>query len=305
MKISVETLPLAKRFGDKEAIRILAQAGFECIDYSMMQMGDENSPLNQPDYREYARFLRTYGESLGVTFNQGHAPYVFDWNKENVFDDVVIPLVSKSLEIASIMGIDTVVVHPFQYPTYFHHIDLIWEKNLEYYSKLLPYAQKYGVRIALENVFKLDARNIAVPGACADPDRYVKAIDTLNDPHIVACVDVGHACLVGDDPTKLIYALGHDRLKALHIHDNNAVTDEHLMPYLGKIDWGAVAKALADIDYDGVFTFETFRFFEKFEDDFLPTVAGWVYDMGKYLVNKIECYKREDEYSGPGGPAVR
>ena len=50
-------------------------------------------------------------------------------------------------------------------------------------------------------------------------------------------------------------------------------------------------KALAEIDYDGVFTFEAFLFYANFEPDFFPTAARWIHDMGVYLCEKIERFK--------------
>lgn len=290
VKISAETNYLRHLFGDEKAIKILADAGFECIDYTMDHMVDDASPLNAPDYREYAKHLREYAESLGVSFNQAHAPFEFDWTADGVLA-LAEERTIRALEIASILGADTVTVHPLHYKRYFYNMDEIWNDNISYYNRLLPYARKYNVRIALENLFQFDSRGVAVYDTCADPARYVKAIDTLNDSHIVACVDVGHSHLLGEDPADLIRALGHKRLHALHIHDNNGVLDDHTLPYLGGINWDSVTKALADIDYDGVFTFESFFFYKNFDKEFIPTAAKWVHDMGVYLTGKIEGYR--------------
>lgn len=298
MKISAETLYLRKRLGDKEAIRILAQAGFDCVDYTMDHMVQDDSPLNAPNYREYAMELRQYGESLGVTFHQAHAPFEFDWKTDGVIEKVAIPRIIRCLEIASIMGIGTVIVHPLCHLAYLNNIDDIWNLNMEFYQTLLPYAEQYNVRIALENMFQFNKNMSPMPNTLSDPKRFVKAYDALNSPYITACVDVGHCCMLGEEPSDLIRALGHDRLKALHIHDNDAVLDRHTLPYLGSINWENTMKALADIDYDGVFTFETFLFYKNFEDDFLPTAARWIHDMGVYLVEKMERYKAENRKGG-------
>lgn len=290
VKISAETNYLRHVFGDEEAISIIADAGFDCADYTMDHMAFDSSPLNEPDYREYAMHLREYAESKGISFNQAHAPFEFQWDKEGV-PALAEERVIRALEIASILGADTVTVHPLHYKPYFRNMDEVWDDNICYYNKLLPYAREFNVRIAMENLFQIDSRGVAVHDACSDPKRYVKAIDAFHDSHIVACVDVGHVHLLGEDPADLIRALGHDRLHALHIHDNNATADDHTLPYLGGIDWESVAKALADIDYDGVFTFESFLFYRNFAKDFMPTAAKWVHDMGVYLTDKIRSYR--------------
>ena len=203
MKTSEETLYLAKRFGDERAVQILAEAGFDYIDYTMDHMVRADSPLNAPNYREYAQNLLTTAESYGVTFNQAHAPFEFDWNHVSIEQDV-IPTTIRSLEIASIMGIDTVIVHPLHYKNFFHNMDEVWDDNIRFFSALLPYAEKYNVRICLENLFQFDKRGVALHDTCSDAKRYIKAIRSFHSPHLVGCVDVGHACLVGEKPGDLI-----------------------------------------------------------------------------------------------------
>ena len=292
MKVAAETLYLRKHFGEKGAIRILAEAGFDCIDFTMDYMVHDDCPLNAPNYREFAEELRRYGESLGVRFSQAHAPFEFDWDRPGIMDTVLERTI-RCLEIASIMGIDTVIVHPLHYKNYFHRFEEVWSDNVRFFTELLPYAQKYDVRMCLENLFEFDPRGIIVPDTCADVGRYIKALDLFDDPHLAACVDVGHACLVGENPADLIRGLGHERLHALHIHDNNRVIDEHTLPYLGKIDWEDLTKALAEIDYSDVFNLETMMFYTKFPVEFAPTAARWLCDMARYLARKVEDYKAE------------
>lgn len=291
MKISAETNYLRRVFGDEDAIRVLAEAGFDCIDYTMDHMVEDSSPLNAPDYRDYAKHLREYAEGLGVSFNQCHAPFEFDWKAPGILE-LAEGRVVRSLEIASILGADTVIVHPLHYKPYLRRMEEIRRDNIEYYSRLLPYAKELGVRIALENMFQFDGRGITVSDVFSDPERFAGAVDYFADEHIVACLDVGHAHLLGSDPAEFVRVLGHDRLHALHIHDNGAVADDHMIPYLGGINWDELMKALAEIDYDGVFTFETIMFYSHFEKDFMPTAAKWVHDMGLFLTNKLEGYRK-------------
>lgn len=290
MKISAETLYLRMRLGDEQAIRILKDAGFDCIDYSMDHMVSPDSPLNQLNYREYARNLRNLADEIGITFNQAHAPFEFDWSKPGMVDDVAIPTIIRCLEVASILGVENVVVHPLHYKNYIHNMEEVWQDNIRFYRQLIPYAHQYNVKIALENLFQFNRHGHVVHDVCSDPGRYIRAMEQLNDPCIVACVDVGHAFLVGDEPGDLIRALGHDRVKALHIHDNSGMIDTHTLPYLGSIDWDDVTKALAEIAYDGVFTFEAFLFYKNFDDAFLPEAAKFIAQMGRYLTKRIESY---------------
>lgn len=291
MNFSSETITLRKRFGNERAIQILADAGFRYIDFSLDDIGEENSPWNEPNYLEQAKYYRRMADQRNIKFNQTHAPYVFDWSSFETGWRGAVERVIKCFEIAGVLGIDTVIVHPIHYFAYRGNEEKSWEINSQYYSTLLPYARKYGVRIAMENMYTYDPAGRHSEDALSQAKRFASAVDMFHDPHIVACVDVGHVNMLGRKAGDLIRSLGHDRVKALHIHDNDAVKDRHVIPYLGTIDWEDVCKALAEIDYDGVFTFETLLFFDKFEDDFLPCVASWLYDLGVYLTDKVQKYK--------------
>ena len=200
----------------------------------------------------------------------------------------IMPATVRSLEIASVLGVDTVIVHPL-HPGGNHQIpEEAWSVNLKFYEALLPHAQKFRLRICRENLFLPGDRGGALPDIFSDAERTCRFLDMFRDSHLVACVDVGHACLLGDRPGEIIRALGHDRLHAVHIHDNDAMSDTHTLPYLGKTDWEDVTQALADIDYDGVLTLESFQFYSHFPDDYLQTAAKWQHDMAEYLANKVE-----------------
>lgn len=291
MKLSAGTFYLQDFMGEADAVRLLAGAGFCCVDFSMEQLVDPHYVLNGPNWKRFARDLRLLGDDLGIAFNQAHAPFEFPFSKLGFIEKDAIPLTIRSLEAAGILGVDTVVVHPLNFMRYCsENLNAIWDMNREFFQALLPHARACNVRICLENLFQYDSRGVMVPGACSEPHRYVRALDELNDPHIAACVDVGHAALVGDKPSALIRALGHDRLKALHIHDNNGVADAHTLPYLGgSVDWEDTCRALGEIDYDGVFTFESFSFYKNFPPDFFPQATRFIREMGLYLTAKVDA----------------
>ncbi len=66
-------------------------------------------------------------------------------------------------------------------------------------------------------------------------------------------VDVNHFLL--DDPAKAILALGN-RVKTLHISDNDGIKERHWLPLEGKIDFKSVISALEKVGYDGLFCYE-------------------------------------------------
>jgi sugar phosphate isomerase/epimerase len=102
-----------------------------------------------------------------------------------------------------------------------------------------------GVRLALEVI----PNDLATPDALAD---WLTGDLELGDAG--ACLDVGHAHLVGGAPEAAEVLSGH--IITTHIHDNAGRSDDHLVPFEGTIDWPATAMALFKVGYAGPLVFE-------------------------------------------------
>ena len=113
---------------------------------------------------------------------------------------------------------------------------------------LQPYCLERGVKIAVETL----------PGANAAS--WLKLYDLLFARYpaefIGLCLDIGHWHIVAGDDLSILERHG-DRLIATHIHDNFGVTDDHLLPFNGRIDWNAVTAAIAATPCDMPLDFET------------------------------------------------
>lgn len=251
MLISTQTDAVGKHFGDIEGIKILCEQGFEAIDYSMFAMGGENCILNGPDYREYALKLKAAAAAYGVKFNQAHAPFATMRDGDDAYNERMIPRVKRSIEIAGILGVKAIIVHPVAFK------ENQFEKNIAMYNDLLPDAKAAGVKIALENMWGRDPETKKIiPNVCSTAEDFPRYVDALPREYFTACLDLGHCGLVGDDAANMIRALGHNRLTCLHIHDNDNIHDSHVMPFTGDMKWKQIAKALREIDYTGDLTLE-------------------------------------------------
>ena len=135
------------------------------------------------------------------------------------------------------------------------------------YLELLPFAKDCGVKIATENMWNWDdAKDESCFAACATSESFIEHIDAVNDPYLVACLDIGHAEMrgSGSGAANMIRALGH-RLQVLHIHDNDRWHDSHQIPFSMSIDFAPIAAALKEIGYKGWFTLEADHYLkEKF-----------------------------------------
>lgn len=265
MRISTEISSAAQIVGEERAIEAYAKAGFDCYDLSMFAMARwsskegrylmEDHPLHGADYLKFVRNLRRVADDCGITCNQAHAPYPSHVEQVNSY-------LERALECTAEAGGKICIIHPMCFATL--------EENAEFYGKLLPVAKSYGVRIATENMWNWDKEeDHAIPCACSTTENFVAHVDAVNDPDLVACLDIGHAEMrgLGTNAVEMIYALGKDRLQALHIHDNDKWHDSHRLPFTMDIDYAPIVKALKDIDYQGDFTLEVDHLMKEYGAD--------------------------------------
>lgn len=258
-----QTIGCVSKFGDIKAIELLAEAGFDAIDYSMAQMKNADFPLNTTDYKKYATELCEAAKRNNIFFNQGHAVSYIPCDSPEDSCRLLTEKNIKCIEISGLLGIKTLVVHPVTFGSHIGNEEAVFEQNMRYYRALLPYAEKYGVKIACENMWCGDKkRGVARGGVCSNPYEHAYYVDEIGNEMFVACLDVGHCSLAGREAQDCIRVLGN-RLQALHIHDNDYKDDMHTLPGLSEMNWDEITKALADIGYKGDFTLETDHFFDS------------------------------------------
>ncbi len=270
----------------REKIKMLAEAGFDCYDISLFS-GNDQRELDGDDYREKAASIRAYADLIGITCNQAHAPFggiYGDPDNEEGFSAVL-----RSMEIAAILGAPIIVVHPIQHLNYAEYHEELFEMNLVYYRRLIPYAEKLGIKIATENMWQNNCgARVPTDSVCSRPREFCRMIDELDSPYLVGCLDLGHAALMGADVPAFIRAMGKDRLRALHVHDVDFVHDLHTLPYLSKMDFAPICEALGEIGYEGDLTFEASNFYQRFPLPLIPAATRMMYETGKYLAAEIE-----------------
>ncbi len=296
MKLAINLSPTMKGTAYSDIFKLFSEAGFECIDFMLNDLTKDDSPMSCDSYREYALEIRRTAEKYGMEIVQTHAPFTFkNWEDEEHFNNVILPRTARSLEISSILGAKVCVVHGLQYLTYEDNAEKLFELNMNFYRALIPYAEKFSVKIGVENLWQKDKRRkCIVRSVCGYSDEFIKYIDTLNSPHITACVDVGHAALVvgGDEPQTMLRKLGHDRVGTLHVHDVDYQNDLHTLPYFGKLNWAEITSALADIDYEGALVYEVNdSLFTGQDKSFYSLAARIMYDVGQHLIGQIEAEK--------------
>jgi sugar phosphate isomerase/epimerase len=284
---------LCKYFPLKDVCAMVRSAGFDSVDYSLEFMKDPEHIFSNNDYLDVTDEIRNTIEGFGLTVSQTHAPFSFtQFADPDAFRDFIYPNIVRSIEISAGLGAKTIIVHPLHHMLYSGHEEEIFQLNMEYYRSLIPVARNCGIKIAVENMFQKDSRRGCIAhDTCSSIPDFLRYIDTLNSPWITACLDIGHVGLPmqKDEPWDFIRALGHTRLGALHIHDNNYKNDDHVLPFCGKIDWMEVTRALGEIEYDGDFTYEVrLPGLIQFQNKELATITlTYAGQIGKYLVDQV------------------
>lgn len=292
MRLVTQTDILGKAFGDEQAIQILAKNGFDALDWSFFEMLKDDNVWNQPDWKDYAQKMKATAEAAGIGFSQAHAPFPSSKGEEP-FDTQIVERIIRSMEAAAIMGVKNIVVHPRQHLPYLQNKQQLFEENVVFYKSLIPYCEKFGIRVCTENMWQYDkCRGVIISSVCGEPEEFCALVDAVNSPWIVACLDLGHAALVGHDPAYMIRMLGKDRLKALHIHDVDYHHDCHTLPFTQSLNWESIMEALAEIGFDGEFTFESDYFLRKFPDELKIEASAFMEKTGRYLISRFEANQK-------------
>ncbi len=277
-----------EEIGLEKGLSMLIDAGFTALDLSLFKYDFAVAE----DALQTAKRLRSLADSRGVVFNQSHAPFGGGYEK---YTKLTAPNFPKIFEFVGILGVKNIIVHPLQNGRYYDNKEALFDENMEFYSRLAPYAKNAGIKIAIENMWQHHPKTgRIIDDTCADPLELVRYYETLADKEaFTICLDLGHVAICGREPEREIKTIGHDRLGAIHAHDVDYITDTHTLPGVSKLNYDAICRSLAEIDYMGDFTLESEGFVRNMDTVFLPVAFKFMADTARYHAEKIEQYKRE------------
>lgn len=282
MKLSIDNGMLLARFGAFESACMIKDAGFDCVDMTYYTV-PVDSPLLNDGYREYAQRLRAHFDSIGLECNQAHAPFVFAYGDRFALDDPHYRAIVRSMESAAILGAKVIVVHSVGYR---EGSDILFDRkyNIDYYKSLIPYCEKFGIGIAVENLVEHDHKNGGFVGRLDTPKELSEFVSELDSPCFCACLDTGHASLTGGKPEDFITDMSADLLKVLHVHDGDYQGDRHTLPYLMDFHWEKIMTSLKKIGYTGELTFEILNYFRNIPKELIPESLRFAEKTGRYLI---------------------
>lgn len=267
----------------KDILNKIHECGFSCGD---LNFGDSygDTPFNASDWRSEIKKVREYADIIGFEFTQAHA---FCFVAGNEPDDADFQI-KKTIEAAAIANVPWIVIHPFQKKG--AGKEEVLKYNLKRLEEYAEYAEKFNIGLAVENMARFMywyCEKIELQVCYADELIYI--VDNLRKKYknVGVCWDTGHANLSMKSQYDDIVKLG-DRLKLLHIADNDGQCDDHTAPFMGYINWDEVVKALKNINYKGTFNFETHNFVCRLPKEIEKDGFRMLYKIGEYLVSKIQ-----------------
>lgn len=151
----------------------------------------------------------------------------------------------RGLEITAGLGGTAMVVHT-NYSPFFSRAGLrAWTRNWsERMPPLLAKARGLGVRVAFENVWELA------------PEALARLLDELPRGEAFVCLDTGHLAAFSRLPVGRWWDVLGERVIALHLHDNDGLSDDHLPPGSGIFDFPALVSILRGLDELPLMTLE-------------------------------------------------
>ena len=295
MLLVTTTDHLARVFGMEKTIEMIAEAGFDAIDFSAFYKTSTECPIKWYEWTlDMAKAMKAKADECGIPFVQAHSSFPSSWEGNDEYNSTIKDKIVHSMEFSAALGVETIVVHPIQHLDYSTNVEALYEMNMEFYRSLIPYCERYGIKVAVENLYQTDkTRGVCIDGVCANPQEFCRYIDDLNSEWITGCLDFAHADLCGKPSYDVLRQVGADRITALHVSDCDYIKDSHMIPYTRNMNWEEICKAIAETGYRGNFTYEADNFLKQYSPEFLSTALKFMHDTGRYIISKIESYRNQ------------
>ena len=266
---------------DKSAynmFKLCKDAGFTVVDYTP----------GGATWEQQVNSLLRASEALELPIEQSHAP--FNRYSKLPLDEYKAKL-DIGFEAAIRMGNKQIVVHGDDYRVPKdgeYDADKAMAEMYELWAPYVEKAAKHGVCTAFETVFEDNRSKNAPPNRFTSRlEELIGLIDRFDNPYATCCWDSGHARLAftREGMADAMRALG-SRINCTHIHDNYYNLDQHVIPFMGDIDWRAQMASFKEIGYKGNLTYELV--YGKWPEAMVPQLLKAAADTGKILIDMFE-----------------
>ena len=232
----------------EDAIKRFVDNGIYCTELSD-EHGFELLSRND-DVLETAKNFANFLKEYNFEISQGHL-----WLKIKICaDDTALEKLFRWIDMYEEIGIKNMVLHCDNLSETNLSREEKIEKNIEKLQILAEYIKNKEITVCLENLRPHSPEETELVDRSADDLLYI--IERIGSSKFGICLDTGHLNLTDKNQREFILKAG-DKLKALHIADNDGNTDQHLMPFnRGTVDFPEIIKALKEIKYNGIFNLE-------------------------------------------------
>lgn len=293
MRLSTSTGGIATKLGLLEALRAIKNAGFDAYDFSLRPLTKTpDSPLMRDNYLDFLQEVKQTADEVGLVCNQAHATFPPEKYGDEEYNKATFARIVREIEAAAYVGAPCIVVHAVKpLPK---GVDA-WAGNLRFYRSLIPYCEKYNIKIALESSHAKFREDGVLKVYQHSAQNFIDIIKEVDSPYIVALIDTGHAAGngMGLKPEDYIANMGGDIIAGLHIQDSDYLHDNHTTPFFQYLNWEEIMKALSDIGYKGDFTYEDVNVRRFFPQELTVNTLKYRARVARYLVDIFNKYEKE------------
>ncbi len=303
MKVTVQTAGAVWQNDIEGGYRRIAEAGFEGVDFNMDV--NMNTIKNAAELKGITVFERSGAELVeyykphldamekyGLSITQAHAPFPpYVAGRRDVLD-YMISIYKNVIDFCEAVGCPYLVIHGVKHFTSdIEDYSLSQELDAYLYESLIDTLRDKRLVVCLENIpTPINGKNME--SICCNPILAAEQIDRLNAKAgreaFGFCLDTGHMLLVGKRFETFVPIIGN-RLKVLHINDNDGILDRHLAPFAGLVNWADFITAMRKVGYKGDLSFETVYQIVKpgIGDALVPEMLRHIHAIGAYFRDEI------------------
>ena len=174
---------LQKKFGDKRALEIVAESGFDAVDVSLKSSALPKISLQgDAAVEDYFAQLGEYARSLGLTVSQTHGLTRIA-TPDPAYCAQAEADTRLHLLATHALGVKYCVIHSansFCFPD--EDAEFMHARNLQFFEKMIPYAEQYGVYMTQETFGDTRPRGIRRMDFFGDSRQLRKTYDRLIHP---------------------------------------------------------------------------------------------------------------------------